>query len=506
MRPFVVPDYLKSYKKNYRNANLALLKLQKIIDSEHIDNRPLTAYFDEERLQEIAELKSLTIKQMMADTFVLSDRIVEVTDYLDSCGIEIPQNLKKDDYGLAVRASDSNWWRRQLRKASGRFAEKLALAYGLVTRHKMIYCSDIALKRFRDMKQRNRMMMENTILVNGEGQEFTLQEISDKTVANPTNRRHELMTRIRGFEEYAKHTGKAAVFLTFTAPSKYHARSSKYNGATPRDTQNYHNRVWARIRAQLAREEIEIFGFRVAEPHHDGTPHGHFLLFCEPKLQTRLVQIADQYALQEDGTEKGARKHRLTVEFIDRRKGSAASYIAKYIAKNIDGFGVDNDLYGFDSASSAERITAWASLWGIRQFQQIGGIPVTVWRTLRRIESEFDDEQCERARSAADNGEWDLFLRHSQAAGLELLKEQSEDLNKYGEPVPPQVIGVFSRLSGEIGLKIIHQWEPRKRPWTCVNNCTQELERYQSWLFLNANDFSPDKNSSIYKLSKGIEQ
>jgi len=469
----ITKDYLKNYKRDYKAANLSFVRLRKIIESEQLADHPLTAYFDEERLQEISEFKALTVKQLACPSYILADKVVSVTDYIESVGIEIPEQLKKDDHGLILRAMDTDWWRRQLRKVSSRYAEKIALHYGLVCKNKSIYCSDIAVQRYRAMKKRNRAMMEGTVIENEVGFALSLQEISDRTVANPAIRRAELMTRIRGFDDYAKHTGKAAVFITVTAPSRYHTKSDKWTGETPKDTQCYLNGVWSRIRAQLARENIEIFGFRVAEPHHDGTPHAHFLLFVKPKLQRRLVQIFNQYALQEDGDERGAKKVRCQVIFIDRKTGSAVSYISKYISKNIDGFGVENDLYGFDAASSAERITAWASLWGIRQFQQIGGIPVTVWRTLRRIETEFDDEDSEAARKYADSGEWDMFTRYCQKAKFDLLKEQPQETNKYGEECPPKVVGVFSQVTGEIGLATTHVWELREQPWTRVNNCTE---------------------------------
>tara|TARA_R110001583_G_scaffold138880_1_gene290616 strand:- start:44728 stop:45072 length:345 start_codon:yes stop_codon:yes gene_type:complete len=91
--------------------------------------------------------------------------------------------------------------------------------------------------------------------------------------------------------------------------------------------------------------------------------------------------IISKYALQEDGNERGAKKHRFDMTSIDPEKGSAAGYIAKYISKNID-----NDLYRNDAKPAASKIDAWSSLWGIRQFQQIGGPSVTVWRELRRLQ------------------------------------------------------------------------------------------------------------------------
>ncbi|MBY6221538.1 replication endonuclease [Marinobacter nauticus] len=64
---------------------------------------------------------------------------------------------------------------------------------------------------------------------------------------------------------------------------------------------------------------------------------------------------------------------------------SATGYVAKYISESIDGYEVGEDSYGNDAVESAARIRAWASIWGIRQFQFMGSPNVTVYRELRRL-------------------------------------------------------------------------------------------------------------------------
>lgn len=232
------------------------------------------------------------------------------------------------------------------------------------------------------------------------------------------------MVRMAGFEQIADELGHVGDFWTLTAPSRFHpilsqsgAHNPNADGSTVRDTQRYLNQVWRRIRAALWRQGIYPYGFRVAEPHHDGTPHWHLLVFLPPNQVEPARAIVRHYALADSPDEPGAQAHRCTFTAIDRSRGSATGYIAKYIAKNIDGFALSADdpatpdeLRNQAPETVAQRVRAWASIHGIRQFQQIGGPPVGVWREARRLRQPQAAE-LEEVRQAADRGDWAAFTR-----------------------------------------------------------------------------------------------
>ncbi|NVK74742.1 MAG: replication endonuclease [Oceanospirillaceae bacterium] len=377
---------------------------------------------------------------------------------------------------------DYCWWVRQLRKSLNRQIETAAHAANRVNLHKGVYASDISVNRRRGQIKRNQRLLEQTLAVNELGDSFTLAELSNKNVSNPVNRRAELMVRIRGNEDFANQEGLKGVFMTITCPSKYHrslsvngAPNPKWAGYTPKLGQDYLNNVWQLIRAAFQRANIQPLGVRVAEPQHDGTPHWHLLLFIDPSQLDEMVAICRFYAMREDGDEAGANKYRFDAKPIDAKKGSATGYIAKYICKNIDGANLESGIYGEDPIEAAHRVETWRSVWGIRQFEFIGGCSVTAWRELRRLPDKNDlPEEVESIRKAADDSNWSQF---NELMGGFFCKRKEQKLrphysvkfdsstgevkeSKYGDSFIERLIGL--KYKAQTIVTRLHEWRVEK--------------------------------------------
>jgi hypothetical protein len=146
---------------------------------------------------------------------------------------------------------DDRYWHRNLKKYATRWREHLHIAFGDVKRGAAPYCSKHHVDEWDARRKRSRAIMARLELEDQDTKErISLIEQIDKSISNPALRRVELMTRIGGFEKVATESGYAGQFFTLTAPSKYHAytvfghRNAKWNGASPRATQRYLNRVW----------------------------------------------------------------------------------------------------------------------------------------------------------------------------------------------------------------------------------------------------------------------
>jgi len=462
---------------------------------------------------------------------------------------DVPED--REAIPVLARLFCPSWWSRQLSTRLKFGVEGAARGLSMVGAYRSPYVSAWALSERRSQKASNRRMMENMVAENQDGDQFTLAELSDLSVSNPGIRRAELMVRMRGFEDVAEAHGHRALFLTITTPSRFHPvhkrkglpQNVKWDGSSPRDAQKWLCRIWAQVRAVLDRRGAQVYGFRIAEPHHDGTPHWHLLLFMAPKYAGLVRQVIHDYArgfrrprwkfsrtkgwyiqnntgvcwLDCDGGERGADKYRTDCVVIDPKRGSATGYIAKYVAKNIDGAHVDIDHETGDlGTSSAERVEAWASTWRIRQFQQIGGPSVTMYRELRRIKDDhwveswtkadqlndsglrsnllsLDEYEhgllLQAARENADAGDWAAFINTmggpvcKRAERPFMFHRKTEGETRYGE-VKKRLLGILA--NARVGIKTrLYRWTVRPGSkadaqaavtWSTVNNCTGSLD------------------------------
>lgn len=461
----------------------------------------LTSAYDEQRIRDHAENYAKLCSRMRP----VDDGLRQVTparalekreEFARHIGIEPPAGKNVTLAGAMMRLEDQIWWRRQLRKAWTRAAENNMRELGIICKAKAPYASTEAVEHRQGRARRMREWMQSSVMVNEAGEQLELLDIAEKSLANPALRRGEFMCRMRGFEEIAKDLGHVAEFVTLTAPSAFHATHSggqpneRHQGReTVRDAQAWLCKMWARSRAKIKRLNLTVYGFRVAEPHHDGTPHWHLVLFCRPRDADTLRLIIgghweadykDELKYSDGTPNETAREARRQFKRIDPGQGSATGYIAKYVSKNIDAAGgigdEQSDETGQSVRSGIQRVATWASAHGIRQFQQIGGPPVGLWRECRRQRSAVADVDIERARKAADRGDWRAFIyslshEHIRAGRRTAVKiarqerapftQETPSLNVYGEERPPRIIGI--RCASAIVITRKHTWRIEKK-------------------------------------------
>lgn len=409
-----------------------------------------------------------------------------------------------------LRLVDGNWWEATLLRQRTCWREALMIAAGYVSRALSPYVSKQALREVTARRLSNLSYLRHHELENEEtGERLSLLETVLASVANPAIRRMELMTLIAGVEQTAEKRGHGGLFITLTTPAKYHPMRTRgsgrrvqlnaaWQGLSPKAAQRYLVAVWAKIRTAFKDYRLPVYGLRVVEPHHDGTPHWHLLLFMAPQHQAQVMAIMRRYSLQEDGDEPGAAERRCTCKPLDR--GGAAGYIAKYIAKNIDGYALEGEKdhdTGEPLTQTAAAVTAWAATWRIPQFHPIGLPGIGAYRECRRLRhlslAEEFDEHVEAVRQAADSGDFAGYI-HAQGGPniprnqqtVRVARQHQGEYNAYEEP-RRRVVGIYAPHLGADRLCLTRptRWRivPRAAavppltlsgnaaPWSSVNNC-----------------------------------
>lgn len=432
-----------------------------------------------------------------------------------------PEQLK-----IAIsRMISVRFWSRHFRTFTRRWREHLYIAVGDVRRQRSVICSPQWVQHWLASRKRGREIMAETDLEDEEtGETLPLLSAVDASVSNNEKRRAEMLTRVKGLEELAaldhmsQDSDYVALFFTWTAPQQYHAwletgrRNRKWNGASPRETQRYFTRTFKNFSTALTRRDIHIFGMHVTESHHDGTPHWHGILFVRREQEATLRDVFEGYANAENCSAhrpgKPPEQSQLMIKPVDKRMGSLTAYITKHICRNLEGCapgGRDKET-GRPWTELARHSAAWASLWGIKQFQFTGGPPVSVWRELRKLSDQKQADSVSpvfgELHHAARAGDWAEYTRLQ--GGLPAARKNLTMRTWYQAASEPDECGQYTAIIKGVYLPgtgkapvatRTRKWKvktpcqnvkpgfmknrrkPALTPWTRINNCTMRRKQ-----------------------------
>jgi len=243
------------------------------------------------------------------------------------------------------------------------------------------------------------------------GQTFSLSDCLISSNHNARRYYAEIQTRIDALTREAQKADLVPVFLTITLPSEFHQykqdrkgnliANPKFNGTMPAEAVKILTKMWGKIRQDRSLKELcksQRMYYRVNEPHKDGTPHTHILLFIP---QDRIERIEKAFKrLYNPETNK-------FVKDIENAKSYIMKYINKTLPKSKENMSLDdeylnawyikNRISRFCSSRSTAPIYLYRlvshrySLYGLTQVRKSGALQVLATIDTDKIMEIWDD-------------------------------------------------------------------------------------------------------------------
>lgn len=221
---------------------------------------------------------------------------------------------------------------------------------------------------------------------------FNLLDSSMSANVNPKKYFAEVNNRVNSLFKYADMLNLYPVFLTVTCPPRFHLNSNSYDGSSVKESVKYLSTRWASFLRLKIFKNIKnavnhnMIYIRVLEPHKDGTPHCHVLMFI-PKNFILPVKKVFKRHFSLDGATRNANNEAFKYTWSGHA-GGAIAYILKYINKTFkhaleDKMTLEAYYYAFHSIRRFTTSQTLLPLYVHRRIKHNEKFRDFIWSTLK---------------------------------------------------------------------------------------------------------------------------
>ena len=306
---------------------------------------------------------------------------------------------------------------------------------------RQVYVSDWTLARWRFRQEAGRKFLEQQQIVDTSTGEM-ICTAADAADSGQRSRRATMVALVHGLREIARRDGLVPVAVTLTLPPQHHPKpalgKNGYDPAiTPADMFTELQARWHRVVALLRKRQVRVFGIWLPEPHEDGCPHRHAILWCDPR------GVADlQAAVEAHFPGRRATDFRVLDE---RSAAQVQTYVLTYALKmtaeapTTKAEAPDGEEH---LGAAFDRFRAWKSVFGgARSWGFVGLRPGTIgrWRDLFKLAQRMErgeEIECVRTRVILR-----AILRRQHGSALRLMGALCDTAERKGRPA--EIAGVY---------------------------------------------------------------
>ncbi len=265
----------------------------------------------------------------------------------------------------------------------------------------------------------------------------------------------EILATAKGLGDLADAARMTPRLITVTVPEHMHPTTTAgtagrvrranpgWDQSTPRDVMRWLTNRWQRLRSALNRRSIQTHWLRATEPHMDGTPHYHLVMWAEDQHWPEIQRLFRHYFEAGAAASQARQKRGVQIKMVSGGTAGAVAYVTSYIAKGTDGIAGEE--------GEAERMRAWRRTWNVRAFE-FSERKATLWRMLRATDLD-PASRGKSAQAAARAGQFAAFLQAVKQGGITLHRETTPGLSIVGYAAPrTRVLGIVDG-NGVISLK-----------------------------------------------------